>query len=170
MLLSRGENQEEKSIFLADTAHFCFLFAVVELKESTAATVQLKVVLTEQTGPQEEQKANRYLFPPGDCAERAGRAAVICQYRFLSDFNLLWLLSSCPFAHTELPLSNCHGSLLLQYQTIFAWTGWIRLFLRSRFSSTKLTLAVREARAAVDLNKKQGEMKKMTKLEICFNS
>lgn len=96
------------------TARLCLLvFAVVELKE----TVQLRMVLTEPTGPQEEQTNSKQVFVPS--WGRAGRAAAICQYRFLSDFNLLWLLSSCPLAHTELPLSNCHGSLLLQYQTIF---------------------------------------------------
>lgn len=45
---------------------------------------------------------------------------------FLSDFNVLCLLSSCPFAHTELLLSNCHGSLLPQCQTTFAQAGWMR--------------------------------------------
>lgn len=89
---------------------------------------------TKQRGPQEEGEANRYLFPPGGSAESTRWAAVICQYRFLSDFNPLWPLSSCPFAHTELPLSNCHGSLLPQYQTIFAWS---RFSLRSCLFSTK---------------------------------
>lgn len=131
----------------------------------SAAKAETNKLLTEQTGPQEDQQANRYLFPPGYFA---GRTAVICQYRFLSDFNLWWLLSSCLFAHTELPLSNCHDSLLLQ--TVFAWTGWIRLFLSSRLPSTTLTLAAGELRAAVDLHEKQGEMKEMTNLEISFQS
>lgn len=58
----------------------------------------------------------------GRCREQAGICSLLVillkaqeepQHRFLSDINPLWLLSSCPFAHTELPLSNCHGSLLL---------------------------------------------------------
>lgn len=52
-------------------------------------------------------------------AESTGRTVVICQYSLLFDFNLLWLLYSCPFTHTELPLRYCHGSLLLQYHFFF---------------------------------------------------
>lgn len=108
-----------------------FVCLLAFLNCCTAAKVKLKVVRTEQTDPQEERNANRYLFPPGDFARKRRKSC--CDFvntGFCLDFNLLWLLSSCPFAHTELPLSNCHGSLLLQ--TIFARTGWIRLFLRSR--------------------------------------
>lgn len=77
-----------------------------------------KVVLTVQTGKQ-------VFVPSWWFGWKHGKS---CSTGFLSDINPLWLHSSCPFAHTELPLSNCHGSLLL----FFAWTGKIMLFLRPR--------------------------------------
>lgn len=50
--------------------------SLVSVHGGGGATVLLKVVLTGQTGPKEKQRANRYLFPPGDFAESTGRTAV----------------------------------------------------------------------------------------------
>lgn len=108
-----------------------FVCLLAFLNCCTAATVKLKVVWTEADRSSGRAERKQVFVPSWwFCPKAKEELLRFVNTGFCLDFNLLWLLSSCPFAHTELPLSNCHGSLLLQ--TIFARTGWIRLFLRSR--------------------------------------
>lgn len=73
-------------------------------RKQTGICSLLVILLTAQ----EEQKS---------CSDLSIRVFVWC-YCVMAP-----LLSSRPFAHTELLLSKCHGSLPPQYQTIFACTG-----------------------------------------------
>lgn len=75
--------------------------------------------------------------------------------RLLSDINALWLLSSCPLAHTELPLSNCHSSLSL---LILARVGRIMLFLTS--CTCNIDIGFKRANTSVRFDLKVRQKKK----------
>lgn len=81
-----------------------FVCLLAFLNWCTATKVKLKVVWTEQTDPQEERNANRYLFPPGDFARKRRKSC--CDLSIQVFVLILIYYGSSPLVHLLIQSSH----------------------------------------------------------------